>query len=190
MTDANAVDRVLDFWFGPEGSAGRGADREIWWMKDDAFDSAVRDNLGALHERAAAGELDGWADDPRGCVALTILLDQVPRNLYRGTARAFATDPKARDVARRALDRGFDGKVPETMRLFLYMPFEHSETLADQQRCVELTGALSNGRYLDYAVAHRDIVARFGRFPHRNEALGRISTPEEIAFLKEPGSSF
>ena len=123
-------------------------------------------------------------------MALVILLDQFPRNLFRGQARAFAGDARALALAKRAVAAGLDEAMPRAHRLFLYMPFEHSEDLADQETCIERMTALGSAGYLDYARRHRDIIARFGRFPHRNAALGRDSTAEEIAFLKEPGSSF
>ena len=126
-----------------------------------------------------------------GCLALCILLDQVPRNLFRGTPRAFILDPAAREVTRHALQQGFDSGLKETERMFLYLPLEHSEDLSDQQDCVRLMGALPNGaEYLSYAERHRDVIARFGRFPHRNGILGRDSTEEELEFLKQSGSSF
>ncbi|MEQ8665332.1 MAG: DUF924 family protein [Rhodospirillales bacterium] len=184
------IDVVIDFWFGEPGSDLRGKGRKVWWVVDEAFDTAVQDTLGSLYEKAAAGVFDGWAEDPKGCVALVLLLDQAPRNLFRGHARAFATDEKARGVTREALAHRLDLEVPEFMRVFLYMPLEHSEDLTDQELCVELMRALGNQTYVDFAVRHRDIIARFGRFPHRNDVLGRRSTEEEIEFLKQPGSSF
>ena len=181
---AAEIARVLDFCF---------AKRAVkdWFVKDPAFDAEVRASLGPLHERAAAGALAPWRETPEGCVTLCILLDQVPRNLYRGDARAFAWDGQARAVTRHALAEGLDRGLPQVQRLFLYLPLEHSEDLADQELCVRLMGALdAEPEWLEFARRHREIVARFGRFPHRNAALGRASTPEETAFLAEPGSSF
>lgn len=176
-------DAVLDFWFSPTS-------RGNWFERSDAFDAAVAERLGPLHDKAAAGALDGWAESPSGLLALVILLDQVPRNIHRGTPQAFASDAKALALARLAVDRGLDAEFDEDGRLFLYLPLEHSESLADQERSVALFRALGHAEYLDYAIRHRDVIARFGRFPHRNAVLGRDSTAEELAFLEEPGSSF
>lgn len=140
--------------------------------------------------RLSTGGLDDWAGDSMGALALIILLDQAPRNMFRDDARAFATDALARDVTNKALAEGFDGDLPEVMQVFLLLPLEHSEDLGDQERCVELMSRFKDRGFLDYAVQHRDIIARFGRFPHRNEMLGRASTPEEVEFLTQPGSSF
>ncbi len=184
MTQSSEVAQVLDFCFAP-GMAQR------WFKKEPAFDSDVRERLGALHGRAAAGALDHWRDSADGCVALVILLDQVPRNLFRGEARAFATDDAARRLAFHAIERGFDQKVPQARRIFLYLPLEHSESLEDQEACVRLAAALDEDTtWHDYALRHRDVIARFGRFPHRNAALGRESTPEEEEFLAGPDSAF
>ena len=174
---------VLDFWFDP-------ANRKRWFTPAPAFDAECVRRFQPLVEAADRGELAGWQDTPEGALALAILLDQLPRNIGRGTPRMYAYDAKARAVAKAAVERGFDRQVPPDRRLFLYLPFEHSEDLADQERSVELTATLGDAEQLDYAVRHRDIVARFGRFPHRNAILGRPSTEEEIAFLKTPGSSF
>ncbi len=184
MTDSGDKAEVLGFWFGP-GMAER------WFKKDPAFDAEVLARLGALHDRAAAGELDDWRDSAQGCLALVVLLDQVPRNLFRGQARAFATDAAARALASHAIERGFDQESPQGRRMFLYLPLEHSESLDDQETCVRLIATLDeNPDWHDWAVSHRDIIARFGRFPHRNAALGRESTPEERAFLGQPDSPF
>lgn len=172
---------VLRFWF--DEHAGD------WFVKNPAFDKAIRERFLALHEEAAAGRLARWAEEPRGALALVIALDQFPRNLFRGEARAFATDPMAREIARRILERGWDKAMAQPERLFIYLPFEHSESLADQDLCVSLMKDFDE-RQRWYAERHREIIRRFGRFPHRNAALGRTSTPAEIEFLKEPGSSF
>ncbi|MEZ4380175.1 MAG: DUF924 family protein [Nannocystaceae bacterium] len=175
---------VLDFWFSDRVSAK-------WWVKDPDFDAEVAARLGELHRQAAAGALDDWAATAEGALARVLLLDQVPRNIYRDTPAAFASDAQARRATEAALDAGHDAALPEpSQRLFLYLPLEHSESLADQERCVALMAALGNAMWHDYAVRHRDIVARFGRFPHRNAILGRESTAEELAFLEQPGSSF
>lgn len=180
-----AVARVLDFWF----ATGREAQ---WFERSEAFDRAVGESLAGDHERAAAGAYDGWMDSPQGALALVLLLDQVPRNLFRGTARAFATDARALAVARHALARGLDHRLPsQAQRMFLYLPLEHSEDLADQDDCCRLMAVLDdNAAWAEWAVKHRAVIARFGRFPHRNAVLGRASSEEETAFLAEPGSSF
>jgi uncharacterized protein (DUF924 family) len=176
---------VLDFWFDP-------ASRRHWFDSAPDFDRLVAQRLGGLHADAAAGRLDPWQEQPDGALALCILLDQVPRNIFRGTARAFASDPAARAVARRILASGFDLAYPtDDHRLFCYLPFEHSEDIEDQWLSVTLFSERTADRQTtDYARRHCDIIRRFGRFPHRNEILGRPSTPEERDFLKQPGSAF
>jgi uncharacterized protein (DUF924 family) len=186
-------DRVLDFWF--DRQDGRPLDfRACWFEKSDAFDAQVAERLGAAVESALAEGFADWAETPEGTLALLILLDQCPRNMFRGQAKAFAGDARARIVARQAVDRGFDIALPPVMRLFFYLPFEHSEHLPDQELAHLLFSALDKelpGHDLaDWAEKHRIVIARFGRFPHRNAALGRQSSPEEIAFLNQPGSSF
>ncbi|CAA9435116.1 MAG: hypothetical protein AVDCRST_MAG51-2882 [uncultured Ramlibacter sp.] len=169
---------VVEFW--------RQAGRPRWFRKDENFDRRFREKCLATHEAAVRGELSSWAADAIGALALVLLLDQFPRNAFRGTPRAFATDAMARSVADDALRRGLDQQIPEDLRHFFYLPFSHSENLTDQQRAVELTGAL--GSDADYhARQHREIIERFGRFPHRNPVLGRSSTPEELAYLAEGG---
>jgi uncharacterized protein (DUF924 family) len=183
MTTTQALEEVLSFWFAPGG-------RERWFERDPALDAEIARRFAPLVEEAAAGRLDALAGEPRGALALCVLLDQFPRDIWRGTPRAFACDEAARRVAGRAVAAGLDRGLPPEERLFLYLPFEHSESLADQERSVALMVGLGDAEWLDYAVRHRDVVARFGRFPHRNAILGRASTPEEEAFLREPGSSF
>ncbi len=188
---------VLGFWFGAPGDEDFDAFRKAWFAKDDTFDSEVRSRFGDVAARASAGECDAWRETPEGALALTIVLDQFPRNMFRGRPEAFETDARARSVARRALDRGFDRHFPAMRKLFLYLPFQHSENLADQRRGVahmmtilgDFEGALHER--FDFAIhRHCEIVERFGRFPHRNETLGRTTSAAEAAFLKEPGSSF
>jgi uncharacterized protein (DUF924 family) len=184
---------ILEFWFS-EGAKTR------WFEKDSGFDAEIRRHFGTAVGQAAEGRLDDWAEAPESCLALVLLLDQFPRNIHRDSPRAFATDPKARAVADKAIARGFDRRLPQAWRIFFYLPFEHSEALADQHRAVALVRQLADGQegdartqalnYLDYAVRHEQVIARFGRFPHRNAILGRPSTPEEEDFLKQPGSSF
>lgn len=183
---------MLAFWFGPHPRYAER--RKLWFGKDPALDAELRRRFEAHWRRAAAGELGGWEASPDGALALTILLDQFPRNMFRDTPDAFATDGRAREVAARAVARGFDLAVPPIQRFFFYLPFEHSEDLADQERSVRLSAQFRDDPDLadvyDYAVRHRDVIARFGRFPHRNAILGRASTSAEVAFLREPGSRF
>ncbi len=185
---------VLDFWFGPADAEAFGKPREVWFKKDDAFDRALRDRYVPLWEQARAAVLSDWDASPRALLAFIIVCDQLPRNMFRGEPRSFATDPLALDAARRMLERGWDKQLLSVEKAFAYLPFEHSEDLADQDRSVALfcgdpNDAVLNG-YADYAIKHREFIARFGRFPHRNAILGRISTPAEIEFLKQPGSTF
>lgn len=189
MADARTQE-ILEFWFGSAELTQAIEYREAWFQKSDAFDAEIRQRFAADVELAISGELDGMAGSPQGALALLLLLDQFPRNLFRGTARAFAGDARARKIANAAIARGFEAAMSQRHRVFLYLPFEHSEDLRDQERSVILFATLDDPRGYDYAVRHRDIVARFGRFPHRNAALGRESTPEEIEFLTTPGSSF
>ena len=184
---------ILDFWFGREDEEGYGEFRDEWFQKDEEFDRQIRDRFLEDYERAARGEYDGWRDAPESCLALVILLDQFPRNLFRGDARTHATDDKALDISRGAIQKGFDRKLPPFQRHFLYMPFMHSERVEDQQRSVALFQELAEEDGPDvteFAEGHRDIIERFGRFPHRNEMLGRETTPEEAEFLEKAGSSF
>ena len=173
---------VLAFW--------RSAGPEKWFKKDTAFDDDIRRRFLETYEAVAAGQLAGWEQSAENALALAIVLDQFPRNMFRGSPRAFGTDPKALMLARGMVDRGMDLALQHRQRPFIYLPFEHSEQLADQERSVGLFAAHGDANALKYAVAHHAIIARFGRFPHRNAALGRASTPEEIAFLETPGSSF
>ena len=191
---ATTPDDVLDFWFGRPGSADYGTSRKIWFEKNDDFDAEIQGRFGEAVENALLGGFTDWETTPADCLALIILLDQFPRNLYRGTAQAFAGDARALELANTAMDAGFDEALLPVQRIFLYLPFEHSETMADQARSVELLTAVSaqtgNPDWEAYAIADRDIIARFGRFPHRNTALGRKTTPEEAEFLKQPNSGF
>ena len=186
---------ILDFWFGRPGEAKFGQPRAVWFRKDAAFDTEIRARFLPAIESALAGDLADWSATPSGLLALIILLDQFPRNLFRNEAKAFAGDAQALQLAELAITHGWDKALSTVEKLFVYLPFEHSEALADQQRSLALFGELAAKHagcagYLDYAQRHFDIIARFGRFPHRNAALGRPSTPEEAVFLTEPGSSF
>jgi uncharacterized protein (DUF924 family) len=181
---------VLQLRFGEP----RGPRQKRWFEKDPAFDAGISSRFLPLHEALARSEEEEWLEEPPQCLARILVLDQFPRNMFRGTARAFATDPLALQAARHALGRGYDHGLLPVERLFIYLPFEHSESLEDQERACELCRPLAAFPETDdayrYAVAHRDIIARFGRFPHRNAILGRASTPEELEFLKQPGSGF
>lgn len=189
--DPRAQD-VLAFWFG-EG-ATYGQTRKAWFAKDEAFDAEIRARFLSLYEEAAAARLSAWRERAAECLALVITLDQFPRNMFRGTARAFAADRLALEAARHAVVQGHDARMLPVERLFLYLPFEHSEALDDQWRALALIAPLSawpqTANVYSYAVRHWEIIRRFGRFPHRNALLGRASTPQEIEFLKTPGSGF
>jgi uncharacterized protein (DUF924 family) len=176
---APGPDEVIGFW--------REAGPERWYKKDPAFDQAIAERFSVLHAKAAAGELDDWAGTPQGALALLILLDQFSRNLFRGLPQAFAQDEAARRIARAAVQRGFDHQVDPTLRQFFYLPFMHSEQIADQERCVALCHTLPDRTNLPFARDHERIVRRFGRFPHRNEVLGRHTSPAEQAFLEGGG---
>ena len=185
---------VLAFWFGSEGEPGYGEFRDQWFQKDEAFDREVTDRFGDLYKRAAAGELDAWRQEAEGCLALVIVLDQFPRNMFRGDARTHATDEQALEATKYAIERALDRELPAFQRMFLYMPFMHAESVEDQRRSVELFEGLAaepgGPDVVEYAVGHREIVEKFGRFPHRNAILGRETTPEEAEFLTQPGSSY
>ncbi len=170
---------ILAFW--------REAGSERWYTRDDAFDAEVRARFLDLWQRAAAGQLSAWEDSDDGALALTIVLDQFPRNMFRGEAKTYASDALARAVANRAIGRGADARVGEDLREFLYLPFMHSEQLVDQIRCVELFRKAGGADNLKYAERHAGIIKRFGRFPHRNRILGRPMTAEEQAFLDDGG---
>jgi uncharacterized protein (DUF924 family) len=190
----NRVGEVLDFWFGHEGEPEYGQFREAWFRKDPEFDARVTKQFSDLYEEAAVGNLDGWLDDAESCLALVIVLDQFPRNMFRGGGRIHAEDDRALGASKYAVEHALDRELPAFQRMFLYMPFMHSENVEDQRRSVELFERLAGEEgapdVVSYAVGHRDIVEQFGRFPHRNEILGRETTPEEAVFLTKEGSSF
>ncbi len=191
---------ILDFWFGATDEPDYGKQRKAWFIKNAGFDREIRDRFGDAVEAAAAGKLRSWKADADSCLALLLLLDQFPRNLYRGSAQAFSADGEAVAVADHGIINGFDRYQtneqvrPTVQRWFFYLPFEHSEKLGDQERAValfeQLRGDAASASSIDYAHRHRDVIQKFGRFPHRNQALGRQSTPEEARFLQQPGSSF
>lgn len=170
---------VIDFWMesGPD----------LWFRGGAAFDEKCRDALQDLHWAAARAELPEWSETAEGSLALLLLLDQIPRNIFRGSAHAYATDPMALSLARKAIEQGHDQQYPPQLRSFFYMPFMHSEALEDQQRCTALFRQLPGEDADKWAVHHREIIERFGRFPHRNRLLGRASTPEELAWLEAGG---
>lgn len=181
---------ILEFWFGPPPHATRAE----WFRKDPGFDATVRERFGGAVEAALAGAMHLWRAEPHDALAHVLLLDQFTRNIFRDTPRAFAGDGEALATATGAVDAGFDRKLDRYERGFLYLPFEHSEDPAMQQRSISLFTRLRNDTgdtaLLEWAEKHAAVVRRFGRYPHRNAILGRVSTPEEIAFLQEPGSRF
>ena len=187
-----SADDVLDFWFGPKAS--RGAARAEWFRKDEKFDGSIRDRFGELHARASRHELDDWRGEAASMLALVLVLDQFSRNLLRDDPRAFAQDAYARECCREAIARGDESKLKPAERMFLYMPFEHSEDLADQRYAIDRMRSLEafpeTKGLTQWAEKHEAVIRRFGRFPHRNAILGRASTPEEAEFLTQPGSRF
>jgi len=180
---------LVDFWFGPPGDPEREQHRQIWFKSTQEHDNRLRELFLADYERAAAGALVAWEAAPESGLALVLLLDQIPRNIFRATPRAYAADPLARAVADRALARRFDAAFPPAWRKFFYMPFHHSEDLADQRRSVALFASVRDGTERGglgrYGLPYVEVIERFGRFPHRNAILGRVSTPEEVAFLEK-----
>jgi len=187
---------VLDFWFGAPGSIEAGKPRRAWFVKKDDFDATIRTRFGTTIELALAGGLRDWdAAGPQGVLARILVLDQFTRNAHRNTPQSFAGDALALAAARALVDAGADRGLPPLQRAFVYMPFEHAEDATMQERAVELFGVLAAehpgfDEMLDYAHRHRGVIARFGRFPHRNDILGRASTPDEVEFLRQPGSRF
>ncbi|PSB16303.1 DUF924 domain-containing protein [Phormidesmis priestleyi ULC007] len=187
------LDQILNFWFGDMQDVAQLKSRKVWFTKDAAFDKQVK-QFQSDYEQAASGQLDRWLDSPQGCLGLALLLDQFPRNLFRGQPRSFATDAKALSVVQHAIAQRFDRQLPPVQRQFLYFPMEHSENLEHQRQSVKLFHQFSDNPDLsdtyDFALRHQAIIQRFGRFPHRNQILRRATTPEEAEFLTQPGSSF
>ncbi|HKY07059.1 MAG TPA: DUF924 family protein [Candidatus Binatia bacterium] len=195
-------DDILEFWFGsnPDDAAVAKEKSALWWSKKPAVDDEIRARFEALILKATTAQLADWESDPRGRLALILLTDQFPRNIYRDSPKAFAYDSKALAWCRAGIDQGLDVQLRPIERVFFYLPLEHAETLEHQnesvkhfRRLLDTVGADLKAvftEYLDFAVRHREIIARFGRFPHRNKILGRESTAEELAFLNQPGSSF
>ncbi|MBE9129339.1 MULTISPECIES: DUF924 family protein [unclassified Coleofasciculus] len=188
------VKEILEFWFGKPDDADYGKKRKQWFTKNPAFDEDVRSRFLHDYQQAAGGQLNNWKTAPHSCLALIILLDQFPRNMFRGQPQAFATDSQALETAQHTIECGFAQELLPIQRWFIYMPFEHSENLKDQHQSVKLFSTLkddpncSDG--INYADRHLRVIERFGRFPHRNSILGRQTTPAEAEFLKQPGSSF
>ncbi|MGI9278815.1 MAG: DUF924 family protein [Endozoicomonas sp.] len=189
---------VLSFWF--EGEPLGDVQMSRWWKKNDTQDQLIRKEFGALPDKVESGEYDEWLESAEGRLAAIIVLDQFPRNIFRGDPRSFQHDHNALAISREGVEKGMLGLLSELQQAFFVMPFMHSESLEDQEQCIKLFERILEGagegyqQYiagsLDFAVKHRDIVARFGRFPHRNSLLGRESTDEELSFLQQPGSSF
>lgn len=194
-------EQILSFWLGDYSEAGKLGERvAFWFTKSNATDASIRDRFGATLESAARGDLDHLAETPRGRLALLVLLDQFSRNIHRGTPRAFATDARALSLALEGIERGHDRELHPVERLFFYLPLEHAEDIAMQDRAVELFRALRSETpagmerffdgFLDYAERHRDVIVKYGRFPHRNAILGRESSEEEREYLAQPGAGF
>lgn len=194
MPGAGSWEDVLAFWFGWPDEPDYGQYRKAWFVKDPAFDAVIRERFLGTWQQASQGTLLDWTATPRSTLALIVVMDQFPRNLFRGDARSFSTDSAALQTARNLVDAGLDAGLLPVERAFVYLPFEHAEDPVVQERSVRLFTALeahpAGPQMLDYALRHRDVIARFGRFPHRNAALGRTSTPEELAWLAQPGSGF
>jgi uncharacterized protein (DUF924 family) len=196
------IEEILDFWFGDLDELGCSSPehRKRWWTKSDAFDQVIRSQFLSDYEAIVAGDREAWRSTARGALAFIIVLDQFSRNMFRGTPKMFAADELARDVCCEGIDAGFDTELSFDERVFFYLPLEHSEEITDHRQCIDLFNALLDcspepleadaKNYLDFAQRHKAIIDRFGRYPHRNETLGRASTPEEAEFLEEPGSSF
>lgn len=199
---SDRIDDILDFWFGELDEHGCASpnQRKLWWTKSDEFDATIRSRFLPDYEAIVAGDRDAWRNSARGALATIIVLDQFSRNMFRGTPKMFAADELAREACCEGLDAELDRELGFDERVFFYMPLEHSESMDDQERCHSVFADLRDEApenlradadyYLDFVHRHRVIIERFGRYPHRNEILGRTSTAEERAFLEEPGSSF
>ena len=183
MTDSPSIRDILDFWFLPLADPAHGKPREVWWQAPTGFDDEVGSRFAPALERALDGAFDCWRLSPDGALALILLCDQFPRHMHRKTARAYAGDAKALETARLAIARSYPAAFNLTMRLFFYMPFQHSESLVDQEMGCALFAAFDDEETMKHALEHRDVIARFGRFPHRNDVLGRASTEEELDYL-------
>lgn len=185
---------ILDFWFGSSEDPNYGKRRKQWFIKSAEFDRKVRAKFYDVYQQAVAGKLNSWKNQPWSCLALIIVLDQFSRNMFRGTPEAFKSDRQSLEVAKYAVEKEYDQQLLPVQRWFIYLPFEHSENLADQRQAVKLCRTLSedpqSADTIEYAQRHLEVIERFGRFPHRNQILGRESTPEEREFLQQPGSKF
>ena len=194
MTGQSQIDEILDYWFGDPNDPEYGKLREFWFRGGPKADDEIRARFLADYEAAVAGHYEEFESSPRGILALILLLDQFPRNMFRGKAHAFATDDKALALAKHAIDAGLESHLRGWERVFLYLPFEHAEDIAEQRRSLALFEKLDDfedaEQSLEHARRHLEVIERFGRFPHRNAVLGRDTTPEEAEFLKEPNSSF
>ncbi|WP_413174574.1 DUF924 family protein [Anabaena azotica] len=191
MSQAKAI---LEFWFGHPDQPGYGKPQQLWFSKEPDIDRAIQTRFLEYYQKAAQGYLDDWINAPETCLALILLLDQFPRNMFRNTPEAFATDWEALSAAQHAVAQGYDRELLPVQCWFIYLPFEHSENLEHQRQCIKLFQQLSHdpesANAIKYAFQHKEVIARFGRFPHRNQILGRISTPEEEEFLQQEGSLF
>ena len=187
-------EEILNFWFGKADQPNYGQPRTEWFVKKTEFDRQISRDFLDIYQQAVQGKLDHWRNSPASCLALIIILDQFPRNMFRHTPQAFASDEKALQIAKYAIAHGFDRQLLPVQRWFIYLPFEHSENLADQRQAVALFSTLKDDPHstitINYALRHLEVIERFGRFPHRNQLLGRESTTEELEFLQQPGSSF
>ncbi|BAU64863.1 hypothetical protein STA3757_22390 [Stanieria sp. NIES-3757] len=187
-------EEVLNFWFGKPETEGYGQPRQFWFVKQNDVDQEIKSRFYSIYQLAAKGKLDFWQETPLSCLALIVVLDQFPRNMFRGKPQAFATDTLALKFAQYALSQNYDQQLLPVQRWFIYLPFEHSENFEHQQTAVNLFSTLkddpNSARTIEYAIRHLEIIERFGRFPHRNQILGRESTPEELEFLSQPGSKF
>ncbi|EAZ88645.1 DUF924 family protein [Crocosphaera chwakensis] len=194
MVDNNNVKKILAFWFGKPEDKDYGKPRKFWFMKDDLIDQQIRSQFLSIYEQAVTEKLDEWKNTPFSCLALILVLDQLPRNMFRNSPQSFATDNHGLKIAQYAVSQHFDRQLLPVQRWFIYLPYEHSENLIHQQQAITLFSTLQDDpdsqSAIKFATRHYQIIKRFGRFPHRNKILGRISTPEEIDFLKKPGSSF
>ncbi|MGB3404385.1 MAG: DUF924 family protein [Microcoleaceae cyanobacterium] len=190
----SSFENILEFWFGNKNKADYGKPKKFWFTKNPNTDEEIKKQFSIDYELAKQGVLDSWKNDPRSCLALIILLDQIPRNIFRDQPQMYATDEKALSLAKFAVKHDYDQQLLPVERWFIYLPFEHSENLDNQCKAVALFRKLSHdpdsAMTIDYAIRHFEVIRQFGRFPHRNQILGRETTPQEAEFLKQPGSSF
>lgn len=186
MTSADIQQEVLTFWFGEPSSPDYGAYRTFWFQSTPDLDAEISQKFGSIYDRAIQGELDSLSETAEGALSLILILDQFPRNMFRGKPQAFSSDGKALAIAKEAISKGLDQKLRPFQLLFFYLPFQHSESLQDQEKSLELYAALGQQESMRYAQGHYDLIKRFGRFPHRNAILGRENTPEERSYLAHP----